>query len=187
MIYCFTGEGKGKTSAALGVSVRMLCLKKRVLWVSWYKNADWDISEGKLVEKFPDLLTMIWAGKGFYFKNSRNKELENSRQVGKSRVYDFDTPGGHRKSAEDALGIISDTYSGYDLVVMDEVLNAIGDGLISETDLLKVLAKCKRVHVVLTGRGISEKLIKNVDLVSDVRKIKHPFDEGVLAIKGLDF
>lgn len=186
-VYMFTGDGKGKTSAALGVAVRMLCLGKRVLWVSWYKNADWDISEGKLVEKFPDNLTMVWGGRGFYFKNSKNQKLKNTRDVNGALVHDFDTPEGHKRAAEDALGIISDTLGGYDLVVMDEVVNAISDGLIREDVVSKMIRGRGMVNVVLTGRGNLEKIIPQCDLISEVKKIKHPYDNGGLAVRGLDY
>lgn len=181
MIYCFTGDGKGKTSAALGIVVRSLLIDKKVLWVSWYKSNTWDISEKKLVEKFPDNLTMVWAGKGFFLKDKKSVVVNNST------IHDFDTPQGHRKSAEDALGIIKSTGGGYDLIVMDEILNAVDDGLIREEELGVTLNFLNKSHVVLTGRGVTAEMIKICDLVTEVKKIKHPFDKGLLAVKGLDF
>lgn len=181
MIYCFTGDGKGKTSAALGIVVRSLLINKKVLWVSWYKSHTWDISEKKLVEKFPDNLTMVWAGKGFFMKDKKSVVVNNST------IHDFDTPQGHKKAAEDALGIIKSTGRGYDLIVMDEVLNAVADGLLKEEELMIVLDYLRKSHLILTGRGATAEIIKICDLVTEVKKVKHPFDKGLLAVKGLDY
>lgn len=180
MIYLFTGEGKGKTSAALGVVCRFLCLGKRVLWVSWYKCRNWQISEMGLEDKYPKILKMIWAGSGFYIKDGTTK------MVNGAMVHDFDTQEGHQKAAEEAMGITEDTSGEYDLVVMDEVVNAIGDGLLSEKRVLDFL-KDHKGYLILTGRGASQKLIDQCDLVSVINKIKHPFDKGELAVRGMDF
>lgn len=199
MIYLFTGDGKGKTSAALGVVGRFLCLRRRVLWVSWYKSRDWQTSEMGLESQYPDLLKMVWAGRGFYFPPSPTLRQDfgvasaaseghgkNSKSVNGALVHDFDTPEGHQKAAEDAMGIIEDTCGEYDLVVLDEVVNAIGDGLISEARVISFM-KNNKSHLILTGRGASQELIDECDLVSEVKKIKHPFDKGGLAVRGLDF
>jgi len=181
MIYVFTGDGKGKTSAALGTVMRMLVFGKKVAWVSWYKWENFKSLEMRLDEvltvKVKSNLKMYWMGKGFYFK-----------------LGDLSTTGGHKKMAGRALSLCESILSGkipgggkVDLLVMDEVIKAVDDGLVSLLELKKVLRNRGKTHVVLTGRGRVEEMLEEVDLVSKIEKVKHPFDEGKLAVKGLDF
>ncbi len=111
------------------------------------------------------------------------------------RVFDENTFCKHKNMAEKALNLCDEVLavkkeslpSKVDLLVMDEVLNAISDGLITEKVLFEVLKKRGRTHVILTGRGASELLIKISDLATEMKKLKHLFDKGQLAVKGLDF
>ena len=188
LVYVFTGDGKGKTSAALGVAVRMLLLKKKVLWVSWYKDERWLVSERKLVNFFPNL-KMFWMGSGFYLGG------EKMRLVGdRGRVYDTDTLRGHKNAAESALNLVMLSLKkglpGWgipELVVMDEVVKAVADKLISFKKLEAVVKIRAKTHLVLTGRDGKEQMLKIADLVSNVKKVKHPFDKGELAVRGLDY
>jgi len=186
LIYVFSGEGKGKTSAALGVAVRAVCAGMKVVWVSWYKGCDWSISEKRLEKLLgKDNLVMFWMGKGFYIKGKR----------GEIKQMDFDTPQGHKKAALEALNLCDDILCGkvekvprgVSLLVMDEVVNAVKDGLIEEEDVFNILEKRGKVHVILTGRGVSKGLIERADLVTEMEKVKHPYDRGEVAVKGLDF
>lgn len=199
MIYIFSGEGKGKTSAALGVAARMLLNLKKVVWISWFKDERWRVSEMKLTEKFRDSLKMYWMGSGFYIPKGDEVVVESKRikvaKVNTSRVYDTDTPDGHIEAARRALILSSKILSGgdggggmhADLLVMDEVVQAIGDGLLEENEVIQVLKGRGKTHVVLTGRGVSDRMVEIADLVTEMKKIKHPFDAGKLAVKGLDF
>jgi len=75
----------------------------------------------------------------------------------------------------------------YQLVILDEVVNAISEGLLEEEEVLEVLGFRGKAHMVLTGRGVSKKLEEMADLVTECRKVKHPYDRGVVAMKGLDY
>ena len=191
MIYVFTGEGKGKTSAAIGVAVRMLLSQKRVVWISWFKNRDWQISEMKLESVFPDLIKMYWVGEGFYIKEpSEVKSGVKIAKVNKGRVIDDVTPEDHKKSAREALLLVENILGGNgqpDLVVMDEAIQAIKEGLIEECEVLRVIKMRRETNIILTGRSAGADLIELADLVTEMRKIKHPYDVGKMAVKGLDY
>jgi cob(I)alamin adenosyltransferase len=177
LIYVFTGNGKGKTSAALGVTIRMLLTGKKVEWVSWFKESDWKTAEMKLPEVFKENLTMHWMGKGFF-----------------GGPADKNTPDRHKKAAEKALCLTKDILSGKEatggmtsLLVLDEVLRAVDDGLLNVEDLVKVVKKHGTVHLVLTGHSCPSEIKDMADLVTEMKKVKHPYDKGVLAVQGLDF
>lgn len=205
LIYVFTGEGKGKTSAALGVATRSLLNGEKVVWVAFYKQESWGLSESKLKEKFPNL-EMIFMGKGFRIVNSEQrisnidgKEIKLATVGASNKVIDTASEEEHKQAAKEGLMIAKDKLQGYEpcfLLVMDEVMNAVSEGLIEEKDVLDVLETRGETHVVLTGRSGTEPaslpaqagtVLAGADLVTECKKIKHPYDLGKLAIKGLDF
>lgn len=196
LIYVFTGEGKGKTSAAIGVAVRSLLLGNKVIWVSLYKQESWGLSEAKLKDKFPDL-EMEFVGKGFRIMNSEQRILNIEGKeiklatVGKvNKVVDTASEEEHREAANDGLQFAANSLQQKPfLLVIDEVLNAVSDGLLDERQVLDVLKKRGATHMVLTGRSgeATKKILEGADLVTECKKIKHPYDEGKLAVRGLDF
>lgn len=188
LVYIFTGDGKGKTSAAIGVTLRMLMLNKKVVWISWYKSPDWAISEMKLAQTFKENLEMYWMGKGFYIKSGK------SARVNKAMVFDYDTVEGHKRAANEALqqvrDLINKTNEGQrdiDLIVMDEINQTVEDGLLSAKDIVEVMKIRGGIHLVLTGRKCNDLVLQESDLVTEMKKIKHPFDNGIMAVQGLDF
>jgi cob(I)alamin adenosyltransferase len=195
LIYLFTGEGKGKTSAALGVATRMLSIGKKVVWISWFKSEDWPISEKSLVGYFPENLLMFWAGKGFYIKSEDIGEKIKIRKTNDSQVVDMNTLAGHKKAAKQAIKLVYKTIKKNkeeggirtDLLVMDEIIQAIKEGLVPIKEVLKIITSRGEMHLVLTGRGATHELIEAADLVSEIKKIKHPYDKGLLAERGLDY
>ena len=193
LIYIFTGNGKGKTSAALGILTRALAHGWRVGWISWYKEASWGISEHKLDTIFTaetlKRLTFLPMGKGFYLKNPEHVEKSGIKiaHAKHSIVVDDHQPAEHRKAAQQALEKATELIGKVDVLILDEVCNAVSDGLVKETDVLNLFEKRGTTHLVLTGRNASPQLQKGADLVSTIEKTKHPFDVGKLAVKGLDF
>lgn len=169
LIYMFTGEGKGKTSAALGVAVRAALSGMKVAIVQWYKEKRWPIAEHKIGEKFENI-QIYPMGSGFYKLPS-----------------DHATTSEHQQAAEAALVQTKKLVGTVDVLILDEVINAIGDGLVESKGVMELLSNRGRTHVVLTGRGASKELIEAADLVTECKKIKHPFDTGKPAVAGLDF
>lgn len=177
LVYVFEGNGKGKTSAALGVTLRMLLLEKKVEWVSWFKEESWKSAEMKLPKVFDKNLKMHWMGKGFY-----------------GGPADHDTLDGHKKAAIDALTLVGEILSkkeesseSLDLLVLDEVLRAVESGFIDVEELLEVIEKRGETHLILTGQECPSELVEMADLITEMNKIKHPYDKGILAVSGLDF
>lgn len=193
MIYGFTGEGKGKTSAALGVATRSLLLEKKVVWVAFYKQESWGLAEAKLKDKFKNL-EMIFGGRGFRISNfdkkimKEGKELKLATVGNGAKVVDTASEEEHRQAAAKSLEMANKHLQEMPfLLVMDEVLNAVNEGLIEVEKLIKVLGNRGETHVVLTGRGLPKEIEEVADLVTECKKIKHPYDTGKLAVSGLDF
>jgi cob(I)alamin adenosyltransferase len=194
LVYAFTGEGKGKTSAALGVATRSILNGEKVVWVAFYKQESWGLSESKLKEKFPNL-EMLFVGKGFRIVNSEQrisniegKVIKLATVGGSNKVVDTASEDEHVQAAKEGLELVKQKLSEKPfLLVMDEVLNAVSEGLLQEKDVLDVLHQRGATHIVLTGRGATEQIVNVADLVTECKKIKHPYDMGKLAVKGLDF
>ena len=194
-IIIFTGEGKGKTSAALGTVIRALGNGWNVGWVSLYKETSWKLSEVAFFDTISDVLKgrleFELAGKGFFLQNAlaTSSESVKTAPVNDQIVIDDDSPDVHKKAANLALDRVHDMLkmSQKQLVVIDEVCNALYDGLIELKQLTAILADRGETHIVLTGRNCPQELIEMADLVTEMKKIKHPFDSEKNAIKGLDF
>jgi cob(I)alamin adenosyltransferase len=189
LVYVFTGEGKGKTSAAIGTAVRAIGAGMQVVWIGFYKEASWRLSE---VEPLRKLGIEVWLmGKGFLIAEARGKRQEVRFKIaeiaGGQKVVDVASEAEHKGAAEEALAKARELMGNADLLVLDEVNNALQDKLINLIDLIDLILLRKQTHLVLTGRGANPEIVKLADLVTDMRKVKHPYDNGKLAVRGLDF
>lgn len=182
LVYIFTGEGKGKTSAALGMVLRAVGADLKTAWVAWYKDPSWKVSEYRLQELLG--VEPYIGGRGFYFADSTKLK---PTKVG--AVVDRASPADHKKAAKQTLLAAQELVRGqkYDLIVLDEVCQAVGEGLIQQSEILKLLEARGRTHLVLTGRHCPPELITAADTVTEMKNVKHAYDRGVAAIKGLDF
>ena len=172
LVIVYTGGGKGKTTAALGMALRALGHKRRVCMIQFIKGS-WSYGEmdaSRLLE--PDF-EMIAAGRGF---------------VG---IIDDRTPREeHEKIAGEAVRLATQKVrSGrYDIVILDEINYAVDLRLVRLSDVLGILdARPARVSIVLTGNRAADEIIERADLVTEMREVKHPFRKGVRAKKGIDF
>jgi len=188
MVYIFTGDGKGKTSAALGVAVRAAVIGKRVAIVQWYKQESWDISEHSLPTALPKL-TIHPQGKGFHIIKGvkRSEKVKTAPLISGGMAVDSATEDEHKQAADQAMELAQTLIGQVEVLVLDEILNAIHDALVREKAVINLLNQRGKVHVILTGRNAPEKLMDLADLVTEMKKIKHPYDKGKLAVKGLDF
>jgi cob(I)alamin adenosyltransferase len=164
-----TGDGKGKTTAALGLAFRALGHRMRVVIVQFIKG-QWTPGEIKAARRLAPELEVHALGDGFTW-------------VTKDPVRDRATT---QQIWELAAGKI---LSGdYDLVILDEANVAMKHGYLAVADVIDVLRRRgPLVHVVLTGRGAPPELIEHADLVSEIRAVKHPYRQGIRAQKGMEF
>jgi len=166
MIYVFTGDGKGKTSAALGMVIRALSHEMKVGWVSWYKEEKWKMGELGLKGK----IEMYFTGKGFY-------NLPTDKVSFKK----------HKAAAIAGLKQAEKLIKKVDVLVLDEINNVVKDDLIDIIELIELISDRKKTHLILTGRSVNKRIVELANLVTECKKVKHPFDKGVKAIKGLDY
>ncbi len=167
----YTGDGKGKTTAALGMALRTVGWGGKVLVVQFVKA--WKTGEHKAIEKFIHDITIIPAGEGF---------------VG--IMGDRKPKNVHQASAQKALEYAQkELVSGkWNMVILDEINGAIEGGLVVLKDVLDLItSKPDDVNLVLTGRKVRQEIIDKADLVTEMKKVKHPYDRGILAKKGVDF
>lgn len=169
-ILIFTGDGKGKTTAALGMALRAHGHGIPVAVIQFVKN-DLDTGEYAALSRLPGVEIHV-TGRGFVPPATDPRYAE------------------HCRAAEEGLRIASEAArSGrYGLVILDEGCYAVARKLIPEASMLQLLAAAAPgVTVALTGRGATEGLIAAADTVSEVRCIKHGFDSGRPAQKGVEF
>ena len=173
LIYILTGDGKGKTTAAFGLALRASGYNLRTLVVQFVKSKKWQSGEVIAVNKYLPLVDVYTTGVGF---------------VG---IIDDQKPRSlHKKRADEALILVKKKVrqGKYDILILDEINIAIDLDLIKLTDIVDFLKnKPPKLHVVLTGRKAPKKLIDVADVISEIKNLKHPFDKGKLAQKGIDF
>ncbi|HML35770.1 cob(I)yrinic acid a,c-diamide adenosyltransferase [Sporomusa sphaeroides] len=171
LIIVNTGNGKGKTTAALGLGMRAWGQGLRVLVLQFIKG-NWKYGELTAAERMGADFVIRQLGEGFV-GNSSDDEKED-----------------HKKAAQAALeDARQEIMSGkWDMIILDEINYAIGYGLVSADEVLDVLAKKPgSLHIVLTGRGARQEIIDKADLVTEMREIKHPLKQGIKAQKGIEF
>jgi cob(I)alamin adenosyltransferase len=168
-IHIYTGDGKGKTTASLGICLRTLALGGRVFYAQFIKGEA--SGEFKILKNENTFTHELFGSGRFIRKNPPPVEEVNRAKAGLEKCADALSSGK------------------YDLVVLDEVNGAIRAGILSVDDLLSVLKKRNsRTEVILTGRNCDPQLIEYADLVSEIKCVKHYFDEqGVPARKGIEF
>lgn len=194
LVYIFTGEGKGKTSAALGMALRAVCDGRTVVWIAWYKEASWDVSEYRAVEFLGDSFTMYIGGKGFYLEHAKPENVSKvgnvrTAKTNKQVVVDKVSPEEHRKAAQGSLQKMAEIIEAQDVDVLicDELCQAVDEHLVDLSEVLQLIHNRRNVHLVLTGRHCPQELIGVADTVTEMKKIKHAYDQGTMALKGLDF
>lgn len=165
-IEVYTGNGKGKTTAALGLALRALCTGFNVYIGQFVKGQNY--SELKAPQVFENLTMEQYGEPTFIVGNPSKKDMEGARE-GFKKAYDAVTSGK------------------YDLVILDEINIAILFDLIPVNQVIDMLdKKCMKTEVVLTGRYAQEAIIEKADLVTEMKEIKHYFNKGVKARHGIE-
>ena len=172
LVMVHTGNGKGKTTAALGLAIRAWGQGLTILILQFIKGK-WKYGELKALEKFSPQIEIRALGEGF----TRRDEDEKRQQE-------------HKKAAlagwEQAVFEIQN--GSWDMVILDEINYAVDFGLIDFAAVLQLVEnKPENMHLVLTGRNAREELLERADLVTEMKEIRHPYQQGIKAQPGIEF
>lgn len=166
LIQVYSGNGKGKTTAAIGQSIRAKASGLRVLFIFFFKDSP---KEAALMEKAGIDVKFFAPHDPLFFPDSTEAKMREETIEG----------------MEYAARILIDRT--YDIVILDEILIALKSQYISEEELLGLIEKKSgQTELIITGRGITDKIRNIADLVSDIKKIKHPYDHGIQARQGIE-
>ena len=166
-VHIYTGDGKGKTTAAIGLAIRAAGAGVKVFFGQFLKSGHY--SEHEALKRFSDMIEIRQYGRECFIKNKPQKEDVEAARRGLSEVKDIINSGK------------------YDLVILDEANIAVYYGLIEVDQLIEILRqRPSHVEVVITGRNADPKLIEEADLVTEMREIKHYYRKGVLARIGIE-
>ena len=168
-----TGEGKGKTTAALGLALRAAGHNQKVLIMQFIKGR-FDTGEFRIIKKLKPLIEIERLGKGFIrFKDG--KPAPTRAQV--------------KNSSESFEYACKKVASGrYDMIILDEIINLMSYGLLKIEDTIDLIKnKPKKLCIVLTGRNAPRNLLDMADTVTEMREVKHAFSRGIKAKKGIEY
>jgi cob(I)alamin adenosyltransferase len=170
LIEVYTGDGKGKTTVVIGLACRAIGHNLKVCYIYFHKNPErWGYGEFKILKKIGvDIF-------GFA------KEHPHFDKVEKEKL---------REECLKGIEFIKKIYEEkkYDVIICDEILISLRDGFLEEEEIIKIMEeKPENVELIFTGRYITEKIIEKADLVSEIKKIKHPYDKGIKSRKGIEF
>lgn len=178
LVVVYTGDGKGKTSAGLGLLARALGTGWKVAFIQFIKH--WDVGEHQFLKEiksvYGDNLMFYKGGLGFYEAGELSAKGVSKAEhaIAAKTTYDF--------------AITAAKGGEYQLVVCDEINNAVHDKLLPTSALTTLIAKRHNTtNLCLTGRNFPKSLLKNVDIATNMAKLKHHFDDKYLANKGIDY
>ena len=172
LIHVYTGEGKGKTTASMGLAIRAAGDGYKVLIAQFLKPADVNSGERKTLCALPNVEML--------FSETRHTIFEQEKTPRERKMASLE------KFLEEVWErAIKEKF---DLLILDEINNSLNEGWINLENFLGLLEKKPTaLEVVLTGRNAPSKLTNRADYVTEMLKIKHPFDQGVMARKGIEY
>jgi cob(I)alamin adenosyltransferase len=178
VVLVYTGEGKGKTSASVGLLARSLGNGWTAAYIQFIKH--WEVGEHKFINEiqpvFGDRLLFYKGGKGFY----------NAGDLSAKDVSEEEHKQAARETYDKAYQAA--TSGDFDIVICDEINNAVHHRLIPKSAIKKLIKdKAHRTSLCLTGRDFPEEFLPLVDIATNMTKIRHHFDKKFLANKGIDF
>jgi len=172
LVIVYTGGGKGKTTAALGIALRAVGHGYKICMIQFIKGS-WHYGEMNSSKKLEPDFELIAIGKGFVGILDDKSSKEE-----------------HQEIAKEAIRISKEKIQSgkYNIVILDEINYAVNLGLITVDDVLSLIKiKPPSLHLILTGNYAKEEIIGAADLVTEMTEIKHPFKMGIKAKKGIDF
>ena len=171
LIMVNTGPGKGKTTAAMGTALRAVGQGMRVLMLQFLKGS-WHYGELDAVKAFGDNFIMKQMGRGFVKVGAEKPDPEDLRMVQEA----WDEAVKSMQSGE------------WDLLVLDEINYAISYGMLDPAKVVQALqSKPEQVHVILTGRNAHPTIVEIADTVTEMRQVKHAYEKGVMAQRGIEY
>lgn len=169
LLIVYTGAGKGKTTAALGMAIRCLGHGMKVAVVQFIKGAI-DTAEERILKSFGDRVTFLRMGEGYTWETQDRERDTSHAQAAWAKACEF----------------MRDPS--YAMVILDEFNIALHHGYVAVTEVLPCLLQRPAMqHVVITGRGAPAALIEAADLVTEMKQVKHPFRNGIKAQAGVEF
>ncbi len=171
LVHIYTGTGKGKTTTSVGLAARALGQNFKVVYAHFMKRPDlYGYHEIDSLRSLGATIMGFTDGHPFFDKTLDPEKLK--QQVSDALVF----LSGYLKSSPP------------DLLILDEILITVRDGFLAEDDLLEFInQKPEGTELVLTGRGATERLIERADYVSEINKVKHPYDQGIPSRRGIEF
>lgn len=173
MLIIFTGDGKGKTTSAIGQAMRAIGNGSAVLMVQLVKGP-WESGEDTSCKKFGAKFKIVKKGRGFVKIMGDTLPIEE-----------------HEKAARGGLSYALEELATkkWNILIMDEVWNALGLDLLTDDEVHAFIDKALLLcdHLIMTGRGCPEEFIDRADLVTEMREVKHPFHCGVKAMQGVEY
>ena len=170
MIQTYFGNGKGKTTAAIGAAIRCVGCCKKVLFVQFLKNND--SAEFNVLSEIKSL-DVLYSDERYELYDNLNK----GRTPALTKAYN--------KLLFEDVKRKADTYQ---MIILDEILDAAQYGYIDEDELLKLLAELKaHSEIILTGHSLTERIADVSDYISEIKEISHPYTKGVLPREGIEF
>jgi cob(I)alamin adenosyltransferase len=171
LIIVNTGPGKGKTTAAMGTGLRAVGSGMKVLMLQFLKGS-WHYGELDAVKAFGDNFVMKQMGRGFVKVGGAETDPEDVRMVEEAW-----------REAEQAI-----MSAQWDLVILDEINYAISYGMLDPAKVVELLKRRpEMVHVILTGRNAHPTIVELADTVTEMRQVKHAYEKGVLAQRGIEY
>jgi len=173
LLLVYTGDGKGKTTAAIGLAVRATGRGKKVLMIQFIKSPERTYGEKIIFDRLG--IEIVQKGVGFTWTK---------------------TPEEHRAALKEAWSFAREKLMGgeYDVVILDELNNALAidrfpiDDVLPLADVLETIqSRPRHIHLVITGRSAKQEIMDMADLVTEMKPIKHYYDEGIPAVLGVEF
>ncbi len=174
LVQIYTGKGKGKTTAAVGLAVRASGHGNRVLFYQFLKPSSLDLGERKSLAQVEGIACRV---------------LDRPWDMRKS-FKDVNAVSGVRQGIKEAFAYLSKAAveRKFDVIILDEIAFCVSNGLADLQDVKALIeSRDASVEIVMTGRGASKELIALADLVTEMKPIKHPFDNGIQARKGIEY
>ncbi|MCM8784003.1 MAG: cob(I)yrinic acid a,c-diamide adenosyltransferase [Candidatus Omnitrophica bacterium] len=172
LVQVYYGRGKGKTTSALGLALRAWGWGRKIIIFQFFKPKNLLSGEVKAIEKLGEGIKIVRFGQRHPIFCKKIKK-EKARNVLNKAL----------KEIRHSLKV-----GNYDLVILDEILNAVDCDLISEGDIIELIKnKSKSTELIITGRPLVNKLREYADYISEIKEIKHPFQKGIKAREGIEY